>query len=103
MNLLSNAIKYTPSGGEIIVTASLEDGKCKVSVQDNGLGIAQEHLAHVFDRFYKVDRVRTRESNSTGLGLAIVQKIVHLHQGTIEVTSQFDVGTTFIVTLPAST
>lgn len=100
MNLLSNAIKYTPSGGEITVAASLEDGKYKVRIQDTGEGIAQEHLAHIFDRFYKVDRVRTRDSNSTGLGLAIVQKIIHLHQGTIEVSSQVDIGTTFMVILP---
>ncbi|MNJ42665.1 Alkaline phosphatase synthesis sensor protein PhoR [compost metagenome] len=100
MNLLSNAIKYTSSGGEITVMASLENGKCKVRVQDTGVGIVEEHLAHIFDRFYKVDRVRTRDSNSTGLGLAIVQKIIHLHQGTIEVSSQVDEGTTFTVILP---
>lgn len=103
MNLISNAIKYTPHGGEISVSATVEHEKYVIKIMDNGQGIASEHLAHIFDRFYKVDQVRSREGNednSTGLGLAIVQKIVHLHQGTVEVLSKEGEGTTFVVTLP---
>ena len=103
MNLINNAIKYTPHGGEIAVSAIVEDEKYVIKITDNGQGIASEHLAHIFDRFYKVDQVRSREGNgdnSTGLGLAIVQKIVHLHQGTVEVRSKEGEGTTFVVTLP---
>lgn len=103
MNLINNAIKYTPHGGEISVSAIVEDEKYVIKITDNGQGIASEHLAHIFDRFYKVDQVRSREGNgdnSTGLGLAIVQKIVHLHQGTVEVRSKEGEGTTFVVTLP---
>jgi signal transduction histidine kinase len=103
MNLISNAIKYTPHGGEISVSAIVEHEKYVIKIMDNGQGIASEHLAHIFDRFYKVDQVRSREGNednSTGLGLAIVQKIVHLHKGTVEVWSKEGEGTTFVVTLP---
>lgn len=105
MNLISNAIKYTQHGGEISVSATLENEKYMINVKDNGQGIGSEHLAHIFDRFYKVDQVRSRAregtvDNSTGLGLAIVQKIVHLHQGTVEVLSKEGEGTTFVVTLP---
>ncbi|AJS60552.1 sensor histidine kinase [Paenibacillus sp. IHBB 10380] len=101
MNLLSNAIKYTPDGGEIMISASLDSGRCLVRVTDTGEGIAAEELLLIFDRFYKVDRARTRETHSTGLGLSIAQKIVQSHKGTIEVTSVQGTGTTFTVSLPS--
>ncbi|MGF7049529.1 signal transduction histidine kinase [Paenibacillus sp. DS2015] len=101
MNLLSNAIKYTPDGGEIRISASLDSGRCLIRVTDTGEGIAAEELPLIFDRFYKVDRARTRETHSTGLGLSIVQKIVQSHKGTLEVTSVKDAGTTFTVSLPS--
>lgn len=100
MNLLSNAIKYTPAEGSIMISAKVSDQSCVVTVTDTGEGITEEELPLIFDRFYKVDRARTRETQSSGLGLAITQKIIETHNGTIEVTSTVGKGTTFIVTLP---
>lgn len=99
MNLLSNAIKYTPAGGSIVITSIVADGNCVVTVTDDGEGIPAEELPMIFDRFYKVDRARTRDSNSSGLGLAIAQKIIEAHNGSIEVSSTLGQGTTFTVTL----
>lgn len=100
MNLISNAIKYTPAEGSIMISAKQQEQNCVVSFTDTGEGIPEEELPLIFDRFYKVDRARTRETHSSGLGLAITQKIVEVHNGTIEVTSTVGKGTTFIVTLP---
>ena len=101
MNLVSNAIKYTPAGGSISIAASVTDHKCTVTVTDNGEGISADQLPMIFDRFYKVDRARTRDSNSSGLGLAIAQKIIQAHNGTIEAVSTVGEGTTFTVSLPS--
>ncbi|OKP94881.1 cell wall metabolism sensor histidine kinase WalK [Paenibacillus sp. P46E] len=100
MNLLSNAVKYTQAGGAISISAEVSDHSCVVSFTDNGEGIPEDQLPMIFDRFYKVDRARTRDSNSTGLGLSIVRKIIEVHGGTIEAESQPGKGTTFTVTLP---
>ncbi len=100
MNLVSNAIKYTPPGGTITLSAEAANGVCTVKVADTGEGISAAELPMIFDRFYKVDRARTRDSNSSGLGLSIAQKIVQAHNGTIEVSSTAGEGTTFTVTLP---
>lgn len=100
MNLLSNAIKYTPPGGTLSISAEAAGGSCKVTVADNGDGISAADLPMIFDRFYKVDRARTRDSNSSGLGLAIAKKIVEAHGGSIEAESTAGEGTTFTVTLP---
>lgn len=99
-NLITNAIKHTPAGGKITISAKAQGEQCIVSVSDTGEGIAENDLPNIFDRFYKADRVRTRESNSTGLGLSIVQKIVHAHNGSIQVESKIGEGTVFKVTLP---
>ncbi|WP_342440119.1 HAMP domain-containing sensor histidine kinase [Paenibacillus sp. FSL L8-0436] len=100
MNLLSNAIKYTPSGGTITLSAEDTGGSCKVTVADTGEGISAAELPMIFDRFYKVDKARTRDSNSSGLGLSIAKKIIETHGGTIEASSTVGTGTTFTVNLP---
>ncbi|SEN49143.1 cell wall metabolism sensor histidine kinase WalK [Paenibacillus sp. OV219] len=99
-NLLVNAVKHTPVGGEIAFrAASVHDGY-EIKISDTGSGIAEENLPFLFDRFYRVDPSRGRESGGTGLGLSIVKKIVQLHDGSIEVTSQLGHGTVFVVKLP---
>lgn len=99
MNLLGNAVQHLPKGRSIEVRAEQTDTACVVYIQDNGDGIAAEHLPFLFDRFYRVDHARERSSGGTGLGLAIVQKIIRIHHGTIEVSSSAE-GTVFTVTLP---
>jgi heavy metal sensor kinase len=98
VNLLDNAIKYTPQG-RITLTAIQESiGNVKITITDTGVGIADEHLSHIFDRFYRVDR--SRSSGGAGLGLAIASEIVQAHGGIIEVSSRVGEGTTFILRLP---
>lgn len=100
LNLLENAVKYTQPGGSVTVTLrELGDQVC-VSVSDTGIGIAPQHLPHIFDRFYRVDRARNRQHGGTGLGLAIAQQIVQLHHGTITVVSEPGRGSEFTATLP---
>ena len=100
VNLLTNAILYNRPGGEIRVATRLEQGHAILTVSDTGIGIAKEHVPHLFERFYRVDASRTGSAGRTGLGLAISKSIVDAHGGTIEVTSQLGVGTTFKVRLP---
>ncbi|MDL2205985.1 cell wall metabolism sensor histidine kinase WalK [Eubacteriales bacterium OttesenSCG-928-N13] len=99
-NLVDNAIKYTPPGGEVNVTLTRANRKAIVSVEDSGIGIPKADVRHVFDRFYRVDKARARETGGTGLGLSIVKQIVMLHEGTITVSSEEDKGSTFTVELP---
>src|SRR5207249_10558009 len=99
-NLLDNAIKYTPQGGEVEVRVEARDGAAVVTVRDTGEGIPPEHLPHVFDRFYRVDKARSREKGGTGLGLSIARSIVATYDGHIELTSTPGNGTTCTVTLP---
>ncbi|MEZ4865245.1 MAG: ATP-binding protein [Caldilineaceae bacterium] len=99
-NLLENAIKYTPTGGQVTLCAAQEDGQIRVTVIDSGIGIAAEHLPHLFKRFYRADPARTRESGGFGLGLAISRAIVQLHGGQIDVQSIAGQGATFTVSLP---
>ncbi|UQZ36617.1 sensor histidine kinase [Paenibacillus sp. PK3_47] len=100
MNLLSNAVKYTPSGGSVSVAAKAADGMCTVTVEDTGEGISEADLPMIFDRFYKVERARTREHSSSGLGLSIARKIIEAHNGTIEASSKTGAGTVFTVKIP---
>jgi|HigsolmetaGSP12D_1036236.scaffolds.fasta_scaffold00740_10 signal transduction histidine kinase len=100
VNLLGNAIKYTPTGGQIRFTLEQEDRWAKVSVTDNGIGVSADDLPHLFERFYKADKSRNRESGGSGLGLSIVRKIVDMHAGTIDVASVLGEGTTFTVRMP---
>ena len=100
MNLVTNAIRYTDSQGIITLTIKQNQTTVIVTVEDTGIGISKEHLPHLFERFYKVDKARTRTDNSTGLGLAIVKEIIELHEGTIMVESERGEGTIFQVTIP---
>lgn len=100
INMVSNSIKYSKDGGVIRLTASHGKGAVKLSVKDNGIGIPEEDVPKVFDRFYRVDKARSRESGGTGLGLSIAKEIVTRHQGTIELKSKQGKGTTVTVTLP---
>ena len=98
-NLVSNAAKFTPDGGRVDIKARQTEDELKVTVSDTGMGIPQEDLPKIFDRFYRVDRPG-KEIQGTGLGLAIVKKIVEMHNGRIEVRSKVNEGTTFTIYLP---
>lgn len=99
INLVSNAIVYTPKGGDVQITIQEDPDKVYVSVKDNGMGISQEEMPRIFERFYRVDKARSRNSGGTGLGLAIVKHIIEAHEGNVEVESELNEGTTFTVTL----
>jgi two-component system phosphate regulon sensor histidine kinase PhoR len=99
-NLVDNAIKYTPGGGRVTVRWRQEGGHAILEVQDTGIGIARQHQARVFERFYRVDKARSRELGGTGLGLAIVKHLVQAFGGSVGIDSQPRVGSTFRVTLP---
>ncbi|WP_409272843.1 cell wall metabolism sensor histidine kinase WalK [Neobacillus sp. SCS-31] len=99
-NIISNALKYSPEGGEVIFTVLEEEGKITVSIKDEGIGIPKENLGKIFDRFYRVDKARTRKLGGTGLGLAIAREMVNAHGGTIWATSEEGKGTQIIFTLP---
>ncbi|MBQ1935457.1 MAG: HAMP domain-containing protein [Clostridia bacterium] len=99
-NVVSNAIKYTQEGGDILVTAGMLYSEVYVKVKDNGVGIPEEAQKHVFDRFYRVDKARSREHGGTGLGLAIAKEIVELHGGSIRLTSKVGVGSEITIAFP---
>lgn len=99
-NLTENAVKYTPDGGKIQVSLTQKGKNVVLTVQDNGVGIPKEDQSHIFDRFYRVDKARSRETGGTGLGLSIVRQMVQLHGGTIRVDSEMGQGSTFTVELP---
>lgn len=100
LNLLDNAVKFTPPGGKINIQAQWEKPYVCLEVKDNGVGIPAQHLSRVFERFYMVDRSRSKQEAGTGLGLAIVRQIVSAHQGKIEVESTPQAGSTFRIFLP---
>jgi len=100
-NLIENAIRYTPSGGRVEATAWRQEALCRVSVSDTGIGIAAADIDKIFDRFYRAEASRSRQTGGTGLGLSICQRIVELHGGSIRVESQEGKGTTLTVALPA--
>lgn len=100
MNLLHNAIKFTPEGGSIHVTLSRRDGVTRCSISDSGIGIPEENLMYIFERFYKVDKSRDRSLGGNGLGLSLARRIVQLHGGSIDVQSEEGHGTTFNVSIP---
>jgi signal transduction histidine kinase len=99
-NLIDNAVKYTPAGGRVRVGCRRDDGEVVVTVADTGAGIPEEHLARVFDRFYRVDPARNGEGGGAGLGLAICKSVVEAVGGLISVESTVGDGTTFRVKLP---
>ncbi|OQP05709.1 histidine kinase [Geobacillus sp. 46C-IIa] len=99
--LLDNAIKYTPEGGEVTLSIRTEPKQFVLSVKDTGIGIPPEDIGRIFDRFYRVDKARSRQQGGHGLGLSIAKWIVEAHGGTIHVQSQLGQGTEFLVRLPA--
>ena len=100
LNLVNNAFRYTPEGGTVTIIAKEQNGDFLFSVQDTGMGIAPEDVNKIFDRFYRTDRSRDRESGGSGLGLAITKALVDAHGGWIKVDSQLNKGTTFTIMLP---
>jgi two-component system, OmpR family, phosphate regulon sensor histidine kinase PhoR len=100
LNLIHNSIKFTPAAGTIKVILQPHDGKIEFKISDTGMGISTEDQSHIFERFYKTDKSRTRSKEGSGLGLSIVKKIVDLHKGTIMVASKLNEGTTFTISLP---
>jgi len=101
-NLVSNAIRYTPDSGSIAINWEENNGQAVFSVTDTGLGIEQQHIDRLTERFYRVDRSRSRETGGTGLGLSIVKHILSRHQGRLEITSEFGKGSTFKAVFPRS-
>lgn len=100
-NLIDNAVKFSPVGSIVKIDTQFATSNVQITVADNGPGIALEHQSRVFERFYRVDDARSRETGGTGLGLAIVRHIALLHGGDVTVESEVGVGTTFTLTLPA--
>ena len=99
-NLVENAIKYNIAGGWVQVSLNADHKYFYIKVQDSGIGIPQEYQELIFERFYRVDKARSRESGGTGLGLAITKNIIMMHNGAIKVRSKEDEGTTFTVRIP---
>ena len=99
-NILNNAIKYSPDGGKITVTMKTTDDQMILSISDQGLGIPKQDLPRIFDRFYRVDRARSRAQGGTGLGLAIAKEIIKQHKGFIWAKSEYSKGSTFTIVLP---
>lgn len=99
-NIIENAVRYTPDGGKIAIRATAEGGKVRVEIEDSGLGIPEKELKRIFERFYRVDRSRSREQGGTGLGLSIVKHVVQLHKGEVWAESGAGKGAKFVVVLP---
>ena len=100
-NLMENGLKYNVPGGTLTVRLQTEEENTVLEVSDTGMGIPEQSLAHIFERFYRVDKARSRQSGGSGLGLAIVRAIVLRNRGEIQVSSQLGQGTTFRVTFPS--
>jgi len=100
MNLMSNAIKYTPEGGNIDIRISETEDSVILEFEDNGIGIPEEELPLIFERFYRADKSRNRMTGGSGIGLAIVRSIIAAHGGTVEVRSSLNSGTCFTLTFP---
>ena len=101
-NLVSNAVRYTPPGGKIHVSWSCDAEQIVLSVKDTGPGIAPEHLPRLSERFYRIDRSRSRETGGTGLGLAIAKHVAQRHGGELRIESQLGKGSNFMLCLPSS-
>ncbi len=100
INLVSNAISYTPPNGKVTISASEDEDKVYLKISDTGIGIAEKEFPRIFERFYRVDKDRSRESGGTGLGLAIVKHILEVHHGEITIDSKLNEGSTFTVMIP---
>jgi two-component system phosphate regulon sensor histidine kinase PhoR len=101
LNLMANAIKFNRAGGEVRVRAHRQDGQVMIAIADTGVGIPSQDLPRIFERFYRVDKARSRQVGGTGLGLSIVKHVVERMNGTIRVESQLGKGSTFTLLLPA--
>ena len=101
-NLIINAVKYTPKQGNIFIHWGVVNGQPVFSVKDTGIGIAKKHLPRITERFYRVDKARSRESGGTGLGLAIVKHVVLRHEAELCIESKLHEGSTFTCVFPAS-
>ncbi len=101
LNLLDNAVKYTPPEGRITVTAGRDGTRYFVSVKDTGIGIAEKHLSRIFERFYRVDKGRSRDTGGTGLGLSIVKHLIGAMGGEVRVASRANEGSEFTIFLPS--
>lgn len=101
-NLLSNAIKYTKGPGDVVIIVKDQPMEVSISVEDNGIGISKEELPFIFERFYRADKSRNRKTGGAGIGLAIVKSLIQAHGGRIEVQSQLNQGSKFVITLPKS-
>ena len=102
-NLIENAINYSPVDTKVSVSTTLENGIVTISISDQGIGIPESEIERIFERFYRVDPARSRETGGTGLGLSIVKHIATKHGGEISVWSAENVGSTFSIRLPAQT
>ncbi|MCK4296174.1 MAG: GHKL domain-containing protein, partial [Candidatus Marinimicrobia bacterium] len=102
VNIIDNAIKYSEPGSSIQVDAFQSEEEVIISITDHGCGIEQKHLPHLFERFYRIDKARSRKLGGTGLGLAIVKHIVLAHNGRVDVESEVGKGSKFIIALPVS-
>lgn len=100
LNIVGNAIKYTPEGGEVSINVSAETSNVILTIKDSGIGIPKDDLNHVFERFYRVDKARTRQMGGTGLGLSIADQIARAHDSEIEINSELHVGTTVVIKIP---
>ena len=100
VNLLSNAIRYTNDGGSIYIRLYKDNNNIKINFKDSGIGIPKGNLNYIFERFYRVDESRSKDTGGIGVGLTIVKSIIDLHQGKIDVRSEINEGSEFIVTLP---
>jgi two-component system phosphate regulon sensor histidine kinase PhoR len=101
-NMVSNAVRYTPDDGEISIAWQDAGSGPRFVVQDNGIGIAPEHIARLTERFYRVDKGRSRETRGTGLGLSIVRHVLLRHKGMLEIESQIGKGSTFTAVFPST-
>lgn len=102
LNILSNAVNYTPVGGTIDIQLEAQPDKVELSIVDSGIGILEKDIPRLFERFYRVDRARSRDTGGTGLGLAIVKHIIEAHAGTVSVESEVGVGTKFTIGIPTT-
>jgi two-component system phosphate regulon sensor histidine kinase PhoR len=102
INLMDNGIKYTNSGGNLWVSAIKDDKNIIIAVEDNGIGVPEDDIPRLFERFYRVDKGRSRKMGGTGLGLAIVKHVVMIFNGDISVSSAFGKGTRFTINLPSA-
>ena len=101
INIISNAIKYTPDGGQIdIKLMKTQRDSVIINIKDNGIGIPQEDISHLFERFYRVEKSRNQDAGGTGLGLAIAKELVEAHGGSIKIDSVFGQGTSVTIELP---